>query len=307
MISLNMAPLRNNPVFLGVAFAVLQSVQFSVMGAIVRGVADVHHPVESMFYRSFVCLILAFAALVMAGKLHRLRGANMKAQTMRGLVGSFGMLLTFMAFAMLPLSEVQSILFAAPIFVVALSWPVLKEKVGKYRIGAALAGFCGILLIVQPGAISSLGGGMVALCAAFFHAAVILILRKIGKSEDALVTVFFFSLISTLSTLPALPFFFTMPTGWLDLAALLSIGALAFGLQYCLTKSYTYADATVIAPVTYLNMIWALLLDYMLWHHVPSAMVIVGALIIISSNCVIIWRESIKRKNPAPQITPESH
>lgn len=297
-----------NPVLLGVGFAILQSIQFSVMGAIVRGVADTHHPVESMFYRSLICLIFAFIALAAAGKLYKLRGANMKAQTIRGLVGSIGMLLTFLAFAMLPLSEVQSILFAAPIFVVALSWPVLKERVGPYRIGAALFGFCGILLIVQPGAISSLSGGLVALCAAFFHAAVILILRKIGKSEDALVTVFFFSLISTISTLPALPFFFTMPAGWLDLLALVSIGALAFGLQYCLTKSYIYADATIIAPVTYLNMIWALMLDLFLWNHTPSTMVIAGALIIIASNCVIIWRESIKRKNALPpQSTPETH
>ena len=202
---------------------------------------------------------------------------------------------------MLPLSEIQSLLFAAPIFVVLLSYPLLKEKVGLYRSAAALAGFCGILLIIQPGAISSFVGGMVGLAAAFFHALIMIILRWLGRSEEPFVTVFYFSLISSALALPALPFFFSMP-GLYSLFLLLMIGVCAFALQICLTKSYTYADASIIAPITYLNMLWALLLDFFVWGFIPGHMVGAGAAIIITSNFVIIMRESRKKKRPKPEV-----
>lgn len=81
------------------------------------------------------------------------------------------------------------------------------------------------------------------------------------------------------------------------------IGVCAFVLQICLTKSYTYADATVIAPITYLNMLWALSLDFFVWGFVPGTMVFLGAAIIIVSNFVIIVRESKKKTRPVPEIT----
>lgn len=292
----------NNPVLIGVSFAVLQSIMFAFMALFVKLATEIHHPVEAMFFRSFICLILCAITLRGIGKLYMVKSANLRNQMIRGLVGSVGMVLTFFAVKMLPLSEIQSLLFAAPIFVVLLSYPLLKEKVGAYRILAAIAGFCGILLIVQPGAISSFAGGMVGIAAAFFHALIMIILRWLGKSEEPFVTVFYFSLISSALALPALPFFFTMPDLY-SLALLLMIGVCAFALQICLTKSYTYADATVIAPITYLNMIWALSLDFFVWGFVPGYMVGLGAAIIIISNFVIIMRESKKKKRLSPEIS----
>ena len=143
---------------------------------------------------------------------------------------------------------------------------------------------------------------MVGIAAAFFHALIMVILRWLGKSEEPFVTVFYFSLISSVLVIPALPFFFTMPSLY-SLFLLVMIGVCAFALQICLTKSYIYADATIIAPITYLNMLWALLLDFFVWGFVPGSMVIAGAAIIIISNFVIILRESKKKKRPAPEIS----
>ena len=291
----------NNPVLIGAGFAVMQSIMFAFMALFVKLATEIHHPVQAMFFRSFVCLILCALTLHGMGKLHMLKKANLRNQMIRGLVGSIGMVLTFFALKMLPLSEIQSLLFAAPIFVVLLSYPLLKEKVGLYRSAAALAGFCGILLIIQPGAISSFVGGMVGLAAAFFHALIMIILRWLGRSEEPFVTVFYFSLISSALALPALPFFFTMP-GLYSLFLLMMIGVCAFALQICLTKSYTYADASIIAPITYLNMLWALLLDFFVWGFIPGHMVGIGAAIIIISNFVIIMRESRKKKRPKPEV-----
>lgn len=285
-----------NPIILGASFAVMQSLLFSLMGMFVKLANETgHHPVDMMFFRSFVCMVIALAFLWQQGSLHKIFEANYKNQLIRGIVGTSGMILTFTAFSYLPLSEVQSILFAAPIFVVMLSYPLLKEPVGLYRAGAACIGFLGVLLIVQPSSISNFTGGLIAIGAAVFHALIMIILRWIGRSEAPMITVFYFALISTVIVLPALPFYFTWPSLY-ELFLLVMVGAIAFFLQVCLTKSYTYTDASLIAPITYLNLIWSLVLDLYIWGFVPSIATLIGATIIMTSSFTIIYRESRKKQ-----------
>lgn len=292
---------RNNPVAIGVAFAVAQSVFASFVGLFAKLASEIHHPTEVMFYRSFFCLILAVAFLAAKKRLPAIKEANKKNQLIRGVVGSCGMVLTFFGFSMLPLSEIQSILFAAPIFVAALSYPVLGEKVGKYRIGATLVGFIGVLIIVQPGVISSFAGGMVALGAAFFHAAIMLILRWLGRTEEPMITVFYFALISTVIMAPVMPFMASAMTAE-SLFYLIMLGISVFCLQSTLTKAYTYADATIIAPISYISLLWMILMDLSIWGVAPKLPTLLGAAIIMISSFVIIWRETKLKKNPQPQL-----
>lgn len=292
---------RNNPVAIGVAFAVAQSVFASFVGLFAKLASEIHHPTEVMFYRSFFCLILAVAFLAAQKRLPAIKEANKKNQLIRGVVGSCGMVLTFFGFSMLPLSEIQSILFAAPIFVAALSYPVLGEKVGKYRIGATLVGFIGVLIIVQPGVISSFAGGMVALGAAFFHAAIMLILRWLGRTEEPMITVFYFALISTVIMAPVMPFMASAMTAE-SLFYLIMLGISVFCLQSTLTKAYTYADATIIAPISYISLLWMILMDLSIWGVAPKLPTLLGAAIIMISSFVIIWRETKLKKNPQPQL-----
>jgi drug/metabolite transporter (DMT)-like permease len=287
--------LKNNPVYLGMLFALGQSLFFTTLGMLVRLAGEYHHTFDMMFYRNSISLLIMTMVVIAMGKVHLIPKADLKRQIIRGCVGTIGMILTFAAFTMLPLSEAQSLLFAAPIFVVLLSYPVLKEKVGPWRIGAALTGFIGILLIVQPGAISSFHGGLVGLTAALSHAAVMLLLRMLGKSQDPIITVFYFSLISTLLMLPLFPFYFTMPTST-TLLYLIGIGIMAVCVQICLTEAYYFAPASVIAPITYLNLIWALIVDYLIWNHTPVLMTLAGAFLVIASNFVIVLRETRKAR-----------
>lgn len=288
---------RSNPVYSGIAFAIAQSVMAAFVGLFAKLASEIHHPTEVMFYRSFFCFLIVSAYLLAQKRVPEIKTANKKSQLIRGVIGTGGMVLTFWGFALLPLSEIQSILFAAPIFVAALSFPVLGEKVGKYRIIATLIGFCGVLMIVQPGVISSFFGGMVALGAAFFHAAVMLILRWIGRTEEPMITVFYFALISTCIMLPVMPFTMSMPTAY-SFFLLVMVGISVFFLQVCLTKSYAYADATIIAPITYISLIWMILLDLFIWGFLPAATTIIGACIIMTSSFVIILREAKHGKKP---------
>lgn len=279
----------------GIGFALGQSVFFSMLALMVKLASKDHHTIDVMFWRSFVCFLGIALILKVMGDWSTIYKANMKRQLIRGVVGTIGMLLTFWAFSLLPLSQVQSLLFAAPLFVVALSYPVLGEKVGVYRAAAACVGFVGVLMIVQPSAINSVLGGVVGLGAAFMHATIMLMLRFLGRSEEPLVTVFYFSLISSVLMLPVLPFFWSMPS-LMNFTYLVLSGVFALGTQICLTKSYVYAPAAILAPVTYLNLLWAVLFDLFLWDYVPSMPIIVGSAIIITSNFLIVWREARKSR-----------
>lgn len=290
---------RRNPVLLGMFYGLCQSLCFAGVSLCVKLASAEHSTFEALFYRNLFSFAIIAAILAAQGNLYKLKGANLKLQFVRAFIGSAAMYLTFMAFHELPLSEAQTLLFAAPLFIVALSYPVLKEKVGPWRTGAALVGFLGILLIVQPGAISSSAGAVYGLTAAFGHACVMLLLRHIGKSEDALVTVFFFSGLGTLMVFPIMPFAGHWPRFemW---EVFIALGILAAALQIFLTLSYKLAPPAVLAPVTYLNLLWALGLDLFLWGHLPGSSVLAGAAIVIASNFVIIYREAIKRHKHSP-------
>lgn len=292
-----------NPVVLGMLYALGQSLCFAGVSLCVKLASAEHSTVEALFYRNFTSFLIIAGILAGLGQLHKVKGAHLKWQFARAFIGSSSMFVTFLAFEELPLSEAQALLFAAPLFVVALSYPVLKEKVGPWRMGAALAGFAGVLLIVQPGAISSNVGAMYALVAAFGHAAVMLLLRHIGKSEDALVTVFYFSGLGTLMVLPFLPFAFTWPTGDM-MFVFAALGGLAAVLQIFLTRSYQLAPAAALAPVTYLNLLWAVGFDFFLWGHIPGVWVFAGAFVVMASNFVIVYREAMKsHTHKAPPVT----
>lgn len=290
-----------NPVLLGMLYALGQSLCFAGVSLCVKLAADEHSTVEALFYRNFISFLIIGGILAAMGQLYKIKGANLKWQFARAFIGSSSMFVTFLAFEELPLSEAQALLFAAPLFVVALSYPVLKEVVGPWRMSAALAGFAGVLLIVQPGAISSNLGAFYALTAAFGHAAVMLLLRHIGKSEDALVTVFYFSAFGTLMVVPFLPFYFTWPTGDM-MFVFTALGGLAAVLQIFLTRSYQLAPAAVLAPIAYLNLLWATALDFALWGYIPGIWVFAGALVVMASNFTIIYREA-RRSRKLPPVS----
>lgn len=287
-----------NPVALGVLFGICQSFCAVLMGLLIKLASPEHHFVDAMFYRNFVSALVLLAVIWFQGELSKIPKANKKRQLVRGMLGTYGMVFTFAAYVYLPLTEVQSLLFTAPLFVVVLSYPLLKEKVGVYRGLATLVGFCGVMLILQPGGISSAMGGIIGLLAATGHAAVMILLRYLGRSEEPYVTAFYFSAISTVLVLPFMPFYASMPSAYTFLV-LVMIGFVAAALQICLTKAYFLAPASIIAPVTYTSMIWAMLFDFFLWGYLPSTMIVLGAVIIISANFLIFYREArLKKKSP---------
>jgi drug/metabolite transporter (DMT)-like permease len=206
-------------------------------------------------------------------------------------LGLSAMGLNFLAFILLPLAEATTIGFSVPIFSVILAAIMLGEPTGKWRWGAVAVGFAGVLLIVQPGSGDvPLAGASVALVAALLTASVTIVIRKLGATERAATTVFWFA-VSSLVPMGLLMPWFAGPhdlASWGILAGMAVAGGLA---QLTLTGALRLAPVALIMPMDYTSLLWAVLLGSWLFGELPSPWTWVGAPIIIASGLVIVWRE----------------
>jgi drug/metabolite transporter (DMT)-like permease len=206
-------------------------------------------------------------------------------------LGLSAMALNFAAFILLRLAEATTIGFSVPIFSVVLAAVMLGEPTGKWRWGAVAAGFAGVLLIVQPGSGEvPLVGASVALAAALLTASVTIVIRRLGATERATTTVFWFA-VSSLVPLGLLMLHFAGAhdgATWAILGAMALAGGLA---QLTLTGALRLAPVALVMPMDYTSLIWAVLLGAWLFGEVPSTWIWIGAPIIIGSGLVIVWRE----------------
>jgi drug/metabolite transporter (DMT)-like permease len=276
----------------GIALRLLTALLLAIMFAVVtlvstRGV----NVVESLFYRQCGSALCA-AGLVAAGPgLDSLRTRRVSAHVGRMALGLTAMALNFVAFILLPLAEATTIGFSVPIFSVVLAALVLGEPTGKWRWGAVAGGFAGVLLIVQPGSGEvPLLGASVALAAALLTASVTIVIRRLGATERATTTVFWFA-VSSLVPLGLLMFHFAGPhdaVTWAILGGLALAGGLA---QLTLTGALRLAPVALVMPMDYTSLVWAVLLGAWIFGELPTPWVWAGAPIIIASGLVIVWRE----------------
>jgi drug/metabolite transporter (DMT)-like permease len=276
----------------GIALRLITALLLAVMFALVklastRGV----HVVESLFYRQIGSAVCAVGLVAAGPGFASLRTRRIGAHVGRMGLGMTAMALNFVAMIMLPLAEATAIGFTVPIFSTVLAALLLGERTGSWRWGAVAAGFAGVLLIVRPGSGHvELAGAGVALVAALLTASVTVVIRRLGATERASTTVFWFA-FSSLPPLGLLMLLFGRshdPTTWAVLAGLAAAGGLA---QLTLTQSLRLAPVALVMPMDYTSLLWATLLGSALFSQLPSPWTWVGAPVIIFSGLVIVWRE----------------
>ncbi len=299
-----MALASRTPLFMGIFFAVINAFMLAAMSLFAKLLAAHFGPVEVTFFRNAFSLFALLMFLIFASKLSALKTERPIAHLFRGIIGTVGIVLGAWAVSLMPLSETIILLFTAPLFVVLLSYPVLGEPVGIYRLSAVFVGFIGVVIMTNPTAgFSGLPplGIALGLGWGFFAGCVDLCLRWMGKTENSTTTVFYFVLFGTLTTALHWPFA-PVHEGSFSIDALWIIVGLGMtGLLSLLakTQSYRLAEASLIAPVMYSMIVWTMLFDYAFWGKEPGWNVILGSAIIIGSNLFILKREQmIKAKSP---------
>jgi drug/metabolite transporter (DMT)-like permease len=238
---------------------------------------------EMVFYRSAFGLPLVLLWVMLSPGLPALRTERPQAHLLRATLGVGSMLLSFQALVLLPLAEATTILFAAPVFATILSVLVLKEVVGRRRWSAVALGFAGVIVVMQPGSGTlPLLGVLVALAAAAGQAAVTITLRQISRSESTAAIVFWFTTLATLAGLVALPWIWAPhePAAW----GLLVLSGLAGASgQLMMTESLRHAPISVITPVDYVQILWAVAFGWLLFADPLAPTTLAGGALVASA------------------------
>lgn len=246
---------------------------------------------ETIFWRQIPTvpiLLLWFAA---QGQLRTLKSARLKAHAGRSLTGLIGLTLNFSAVMLLPLAEFTTLNFTSAIWAVLLSALVLKENVGPWRWGAVVLGFCGVLVIAQPGnGHLPLLGAAAALGAAFMIAIISIQIRDLARTEHPLTIVFWFAMFSALPLACAMPF---LIEGYTGRQVVLLAGVAGFGLvgQFLLTAALRYGAVASVIVMDYSSLLWATLLGWWVLGSLPPQSTWMGAPLIVGAGLLIAWRE----------------
>ncbi|WP_310226164.1 DMT family transporter [Sphingobium xenophagum] len=249
------------------------------------------HIVESLFYRQALALPFVIAWLSLSGGLGAVRTQRIGVHASRMLLGMTGMLLNFLSYILLLPAEAATIGFTMPIFGTILSALILREATGVHRWSAVLIGFVGVLVMIRPEAGHfPMQGVAVAIVAAIVTASVSLVLRALGRTENAGVVVFWFTTLSMIPLGIAMPFFAQAhdPLTW---GLLLLIGCVGGIAQLCLTASLRWGPVSVVLPMDYSAIIWTTLLGVAIGEDWPMITTWIGASLIIASGLYIAWRE----------------
>ncbi|MCG6904497.1 MAG: DMT family transporter [Rhodobacter sp.] len=268
---------------------------FVIMGSMVKA-ADRIPAGEAVFFRAFCALPVIVAWLAARGDLGAgLHVESWRSHALRGIAGSIAMGLGFVGLKLLPLPEVTAIRFATPILTVIFAALILSEKVRLIRLSAVLVGLIGVMIVMWPrlqfqGGDLAMLGALVTLGSAGLAALSQVFIKAMAGSERTTAIVFWFSLTASCLSLLTLPFGWVVPLGH-EWTLLIGAGLLGGLGQILLTSSYRFADASVLAPFTYVSMIWALLIGYFIFDEVPTAPMLLGAALVISAGVAIVLRE----------------
>ena len=286
---------------LGFLYMFLSVCAFSVMDLIVKW-SDSYPLGQVIFFRGFFGLVLYYFVIPK----ERLKDFYYTKRPIlhfsRCFFGLIALLSIFIALRNLPLATVVSITFAVPIFTTIFSILFLSEKVGFFRWLAVIVGFIGIVVISEPGLsalniyyifpfIFVLGLSYVAIS-----------IRQLSSTEPVWLISLYFSVAITLAGL------FTIPYGWLmpnlkDLILLSFIGIFGGVANLWLSQSYKFAEVSLVTPLKYLALVFAIIFGYLIWDEIPTIKTLIGATLVIVSSIIIFRREILLKK----QISTARH
>jgi drug/metabolite transporter (DMT)-like permease len=282
----------------GVVLKLAATLVFTIMVVMIKIAAERVPAGELVFARSAFGTIPILVMLALRGELvSALRTRHPFGHVRRAFVGTASMFCWFASLGYLPIPDATAINYSGPLFGVIFAAVILGEKVRIYRWTAVLVGFVGVLIVLSEQVAFGEGltgertlGGVLALLAALFAALAMITVRQLTATETTGAIVFYFSASAAVLSLASLPFGWVVPDAT---TALLLVGAgLVGGIgQVLLTEAYRHAEASVIAPFDYANMIWVVIAAYVVFGDVPTVTVLAGSAIVIASGVFVIWRE----------------
>jgi drug/metabolite transporter (DMT)-like permease len=299
----------------GIVYLILGLGVFSIQDVIMKVFSDQIALQEVIFLRGFVVLLPIGYLLLRSGGREAFITRHPILCLLRGLAG-FTCFTTFsMALAVLPLADAMPLYYTSPLFVIALSIPILGETVGVRTWMAILVGFVGVVLVARPSAGGIEPAMILAIVSACAYSAQSLLARKLGSTESAFGMTFYSMLAFIgLSGLTGIVF----GSGWADhiehpsaeylfrtwavptleqTGLIVVVGVVAAAGFYCISQAYRLGQANAVAPFEYSSLPFAALWGWMFWSSIPTTTTVVGSALIVGSGVYIFHRELATRRN----------
>ena len=266
---------------------------FTAMTTLIKFLGDDYSAALQTFYRQLAGFLILLPIIV------RRRSAAF-ATTRPGILifrsaaGTLGMILSFYAFQKMPLADANALSFTRTLWLVPLAALVVRETVGPLRIGAAVVGFVGVLIMLRPGVGGpfAIGWPALAMLASSFLFALTITGMKVMTKDHSPTVLLVWS--ATLGLVMALPGAF-LDWRWpepVDLVLLGVMGVLGTITQGCYIKGMAIGDAAAMAPIDYTRLVFTVIVGLTLFHEVPNVWTVTGAAVVVGSTLFITWREA---------------
>jgi drug/metabolite transporter (DMT)-like permease len=277
----------------GALWMLASAVGFTLMTTLIKYLGPGYPAALQTFYRQLagVIVLLPLMARDWRGAFRTTRPGIL---VFRSSAGVLAMILAFYAYQALPLADANALSFTRTLWLVPLAALVLREPLGPLRIGAALIGFVGVLVMLRPGADGS-GGWLgwpqaAALVSALLFALTITGMKVMTRDHSPFTLLVYAAVLGLVFSIPPALFVWRWPS-LPDLGLLAAMGVVGTATQGCYIKGMEAGEAAVMAPIDYTRLVFAVLAGLVLFHEVPKVTTLIGAGIVVASTLFITLRE----------------
>jgi drug/metabolite transporter (DMT)-like permease len=297
------APARTDRPFRGIALILASTVFLGASDVTAKYLSGTLPSIEIAWIRFLVFALIMAPAMVPGSPIFALRTPRPGLQLLRGaaLLGSSLFFISGLRF--LPIAEASATGFVSPLFVTALSIILLGESVGLRRWLATAVGLIGVLIILRPGTSAFHPAAFFPLVSALAWAGTLIMTRMMSGRERA-VTIMTWSSITGVCILSALVPFVWIAPSWNDVLFGVFIGVASTAGQWIVVLAFRYADASVLAPFSYTQLLWVSILGFLIFGEVPDVWTVVGAVFIVASGLYTAHRERVRRLQISVQAEP---
>src|SRR5678816_3865347 len=277
-----------SPNLRGALWMLASALTFSVMTTLIKYLGSDYPAALQTFYRQAAGLVVLLPVIL------RHRGAAFATSRpaimiFRSATGTVGMILSFYAFQMMPLADANALSFTRTLWLVPLAAFVIREQVGALRIGAAIVGFVGVLVMIRPGAGGHFNVGLPALAmlgSAFLFAFTVTGMKLLTRDHSTMVILVWSAVLGLVLAIPGAILTWRLP-GPRDFLLLCAMGVIATLNQACYIKGMQAGDAAAMAPIDYTRLIFTAAAGYVLFGEVPSRRTWLGAAIVVAATLFI--------------------
>ncbi len=288
------APARADRPFRGIALILASTVFLGASDVTAKYLSTTLPSIEIAWIRFLVFALIMSPAMVPGSPLYALRSQRSGLQVMRGvaLLGSSLFFISGLRF--LPIAEASATGFVAPLFVTALSIVFLGETVGVRRWLATAVGLIGVLIILRPGTGAFHPAAFFPIVSALAWACTLIMTRMMSGRDHAITTMTYSSIVGVCILSALVPFVWVAPS-WHDILLGVFIGLASTAGQWIVVLAFRYADASVLAPFSYTQLLWVSILGFVIFGEVPDVWTVTGAVFIVGSGLYTAHRERVRR------------